>query len=391
MTKKTLAIIGGGASAVLLLAHLSKREGAKNLSVDVYDRAGRFGKGIAYSTVHESHLLNVRAANMSAFQDDKNDFSVWAQTRGFSAADFVPRKTYAAYLKEKLDATCAVMSVSFIERDILGTKTLEDSVLLSCSDGVSKIYDFAVLASGNVLPMCPRVEGIVAGYWDDPWNIDMHALLKAETVALIGTGLTAVDMVLALHENGYKGKIVMISRNGLLPAAHIDPVSIESFITGSGEFLSPAALLHKIRKSAKLNPWHAVIDALRSHTNLIWKQWDAPARNKFQMRLLTYWNVHRHRMAPQIANTVQAMLASNQLKIERHSVVSVASGPVVHCKDGLIQADAVINCLGYRYDEGRDFHGCLRIGPALFGELFETTAVPEIRAQAQELAATILS
>ena len=58
----------------------------------------------------------------------------------------------------------------------------------------------------------------------------------------------------------------------------------------------------------------------------------------------------------------------------------------------LLAVEAVINCLGYRYqEEGRKFEPTEKIGPARFGDLFETTAIPEVRAQAAEIAARILS
>lgn len=394
MTTKTIAVIGGGASAALLLAHLARHPQSADLSVDIYDRTGRFARGVAYSTVHDSHLLNVRAANMSAFQEDKDHFANWAAGDGYAPTDFVPRKRYGDYLHGVLSDAAKNMSVRFIEDDVLSATRAADGYTLQTAKGAKKAYDAVVLASGNVRSLRPKVEEGVTGYYDDPWTADFAALLKARRIALVGSGLTSVDMVLALAEKGYAGEILIFSRNGLLPASHVDPVPFASFLSEADEKQSPLFLLHKIRQTARNSdvPWQAVIDSLRPHTNTIWQNWTDAQRKSFSRRLLTFWNVHRHRMAPQIAQGVQAMILSGQLSVIKGGVVSVAAGPSLKLVNGEHHAvDAVINCLGYRYDaEGKDFAVSHRLGPARFGDLFETTAIPEIRAQSHALAQDIL-
>lgn len=394
MTTKTIAVIGGGASATLLLAHLARRPDAADIAIDIYDRTGRFGRGVAYSTIHNSHLLNVRAANMSAFQEDKDHFANWAAHDGYTPMDFVPRKRYGDYLHGVLSDAAKRVAVRFVEEDVVSGARGADGYTLQTANGDKGIYDVAVLASGNVRPLRPKVEGAVSGYYDDPWNADFTALLKAKQIALVGSGLTSVDMVLALAEKGYQGEILIFSRNGLLPAPHVDPVPFASVLSESDEKQSPLFLLHKIRQTARASgvPWQAVIDSLRPHTNTIWQNWNEQQRKSFSRRLLTFWNVHRHRMAPQIAQSVQAMLSSGQLRVMRGGVSAISAGPTVKLVNGdQYGVDAVINCLGYRYDErGEDLSVSHRLGPARFGSLFETTAIPEIRAQSHALAQDIL-
>lgn len=393
---KSVAVIGGGASAALLLAHLSNRPSAKNLSVDVYDRTGRFGRGVAYSTRHDCHLLNVRAANMSAFAEDKDHFARWAGNRGYKPEDFVPRKLYGHYLSDVIAEAGGVFTISKITQDVVAVKKTDDGFLLTTENGKRHIYDLVVLASGNVRPLRPRLNGRIENYYDDPWSADFTALKKAETIALVGSGLTSVDMVLALHAEKYKGHILVFSRNALLPAPHVSPVAFPSFLAPAEENPSPLALLHTIKQKTKEAagrniPWQAVIDSLRVHTNTIWQKWGSEERRQFTKRLLTFWNVHRHRMAPEIAETVNAMQDSGQLKIIKAGVQLIEQGPVVKSTVGDFAVGAVINCLGYRYEEeGRAYDVSGRIGPANFGPLFETTAIPEIRAQAQALAEKLL-
>lgn len=393
MTKRSIAIIGGGASATLLLAHLALRPDIDSIHVDIYDRSERFAKGIAYSTPHDCHLLNVRAANMSAFQDDKDHFARWAAEHGYTPSDFVPRKLYGQYLAERMEEVKHKIDFSCVITDVVSCDKNSRNFLLKTKD-VTKNYDAVILASGNVRPLYPRVESHVSSYFEDPWTADFETLLKAKTVALVGSGLTAVDMILALGAKGYDGKILVFSRNALLPAFHVDPASVA--IELDKGHISPLQMLRLVRVLIKKSrtegvPWQAVIDALRPHTNPLWRSWSAAERKQFSKRLMTFWNVHRHRMAPQIADYVAGLQQKGQLRLVKSGVRSVVVGPVINSTAGPIPVDAVINCLGYRYDEeGRDYVVSDRIGPARFGELFETTAIPEIRAQAHALALKIL-
>src|SRR6202021_1619762 len=75
-----IVIVGGGASGALMAAHLL-RERPANLSVTIVETRAELGRGLAYSTGNPSHLLNVRAANMSAFADDPGHFARWLSTQ----------------------------------------------------------------------------------------------------------------------------------------------------------------------------------------------------------------------------------------------------------------------------------------------------------------------
>ena len=108
-----IAIVGGGASGALMAAHLLRGR-PRNLAVTIIETRAELGRGLAYATDNPSHLLNVRAANMSAFADDPGHFARWLSTQrdAPAAADpefrFVSRGLYGRYLesliREHLDA-----------------------------------------------------------------------------------------------------------------------------------------------------------------------------------------------------------------------------------------------------------------------------------------------
>lgn len=365
-----IAIIGGGASAALLLANLGD-----SCAVDVYDRAGRFARGIAYSTRRLCHLLNVRASNMSALADDKDHFARWAAGHGYAPADFVPRKLYGDYLE-----TFWGEAANRIQADVESCEAVPGGYKVA-----GKVYDYAVLAGGNVRPLSPVIKGNLGHYYPDPWAIP-DSLKTAQSVALIGSGLTAVDAVLSLLDIGFSGRITIFSRHGLLPKVHAAPQVWD--LQGMQPGLSPAAAMRVFRgnlrnAAAQDIGWQAVLDSIRPLTNDIWQGWNARQRASFQRHLYTIWGVHRHRMAPEIsARIAGADINFVQARVEEISDQGIAG----------YSFDAIINCMGYRYDEpGRDYQVSHRIGPARFGELFETTAIPEIRTQANAIAKSILS
>lgn len=398
MADAELAIVGGGASAVLLLAALAREPTAKGMRIDLYERVpARLGRGIAYSTQHNVHLLNVRAANMSAYEADKDDFALWAGAKGFKPHDFVPRRLFGAYLGEKFEQAKKILNVTIIEADIEAIRKIGKEEYEIGYGNRKRGYTVVVQASGNARPMKPKVAGDeVAWYFDDPWGADFAALGNMRHIALVGSGLTATDMILALYAKNFQGKISVVSRHALLPAAHAAPAAWPSFLTPENYGETPYRLLRRIRaeveKAAAENvPWQAVVDSLRSHTNPIWDGMTRKTRERFMKRLFTLWNVHRHRMAPQIAQAMDALIKAGRLEMVKASVENIVAGPVVKTSVGDIAADAVINCLGYRYqEEGRKYEPTEKIGPARFGDQFETTAIPEIRAQAAEIAARIL-
>lgn len=386
---RTIAVIGGGASAALFAAALP----ARNLTLDIYDRTGAFARGIAYSTPHDHHLLNVRAANMSGFAADKDHFAQWAAAYGYAPSDFVPRRLYGDYLEELLAQAGDTNTINKIQSDVMASSRTADGFSVNGKD-----YDAVVLASGNVMPLGPKLDGTPAHYHPDPWSLTKKDIAGAKNIALIGTGLSAVDAVLTLQSLGYNGTITMISRRTLLPAPHVAPSTWAHVPLSADDADKPLSHLvgvvrMHVREAATDNiPWQAVIDSLRAVTNPIWKGFNEAQRARFMKRLFTVWNVHRHRMAPEIHAQVETLRKQGRLVLLQESVTRVTNGPTVKGAHGDHKFDVVINCMGYRYQEaGRNFDYSHAIGPARFSdEWFETTAIPEIRAQAHEIATSLM-
>ena len=203
----TVAIVGAGASGVLAALHLLDSPGPP-ARVLLVERSGKAGRGVAFSTDHRSHLLNVPAGSMSAFERDPGHFARWLGGNGFPNAqdDFVPRRLFGQYLGE------ALLSWPIFAKATTWSKLSRDEVVDVDATGAGPTLVFAgrppvqvdavILATGVLPPRWPQ--GLEK--WkdngrciSDPWTPEvLDRVGPAATVTLLGTGLTAVDVLLAL-------------------------------------------------------------------------------------------------------------------------------------------------------------------------------------------------
>jgi uncharacterized NAD(P)/FAD-binding protein YdhS len=428
-----IAIVGAGFSGTLLAVNLL-RLGQRIALIE--REPSKLAKGQAFATRRPEHLLNVRAANMSAFPDDPRHFVRWM---GYSTADqtnrFVPRLAYGQYLLEQLvDALAAAPGLgTVVSAEVTGATVGDKSVILRTS-GEEIACSQAVLAQGNFPPApVPGLEHVPTECMiADPW--DQAALRDAaglDRVVLIGTGLTAIDAILSLEDQGFSGQIIAISRRGLTPRRHAD----------DGPQVTPQAmpqtrgsrLLADIRRRGGEVGWRTAIDELRPHTQHLWRVHSVPEQARFLRHARAYWDVHRHRLAPAAADRIAALEQSGALTVMAGRIVAAEAS------DGRVSltirrrgeavtdtflADRIVNCTGPRSDllsgaagllgdliasghvrpdphrvgidvdhlgrvrdrRGRPSDRLFAVGPITKSEAWEIVAVPDIRRQVWDLA-----
>jgi uncharacterized NAD(P)/FAD-binding protein YdhS len=273
LTSRHVAVVGGGFTGTLQAIHLLGL-GAR---VTLIERADRLARGVAYSTPHADHLLNVRACKMSAFPERPDHFEIWLADQGEGGgSSFAQRRSYGRYLSSMLDearssAGKRLIVVGAEVQDVTAAATGE---IVELAGGERIEADAVVLALGNLPPEAPRgipADSLADGIFHaDPWSADLAAGLDAnDTVLLVGTGLTAIDAALILDSAGLEGRILAVSRRGLLPRAHADRSS------GSAELgCIPGTrctdLLRFVRTQSEEVGWHAAVDSLRPVTQAIW-------------------------------------------------------------------------------------------------------------------------
>ena len=193
-----IVIVGGGFSGTLLAINLMRHGGPHATLVE--RRSRQLARGVAYSAAHPSHLLNVRAGNMSALPDDPDHFARWLGEQGEGdRTSFVARTTYGRYLRAMLDETIAKADgrLRLVEGEVRALDSAAQ-ISLTMADGARIVADSAVLALGNLPPHTPpglSPDGLSPGvYRPDPWASDIaEGLQPDDTVVLVGTGLTAID------------------------------------------------------------------------------------------------------------------------------------------------------------------------------------------------------
>jgi uncharacterized NAD(P)/FAD-binding protein YdhS len=320
-----VAIVGGGFSGASLAAALLRRS-EPQLSAVLIERDGNPGRGVAYGTPCDRHLLNVPAQKMSGLADDPLHFLRWAQ-KNYAATvqpgDYLPRRLYGQYvesiLREANESHPGRFEWQRDEAEAIRQVNGETEIYLR--SGRNIVAEKVVLALGNFPPADPNLSGRTeasARYVSNPWAANgLDAARHNEAVLLVGSGLTSVDVAIALRERGFEGKIHMLSRHGLLPQAH-KPAdqwaafwSDESPRTARGMFRLLREQAHEARKQNY--DWRAVLDSLRPFAQKIWGSLPLKERRRFLRHLRAYWDVHRHRVAPQIAG----MLAAQMLQMIR--------------------------------------------------------------------------
>jgi uncharacterized NAD(P)/FAD-binding protein YdhS len=207
-SQRTIVIVGGGASGSLVAIQLLKRA-AWPTRIIIIDPRAELGAGIPYSTTYISHLLNVSAEGMSAFEDDPRHFLRWLRENHGEQVEpgaFVPRTLYGHYLRASLSEAqreALQMSVDHYRTlasriEITGSRA---SVLLD--DGTRHTADRVALATGHQAPGNPMPAGGAVDALSAWTEAAYEGLDPDSPVLLVGARLTAVDAVLALDQSGH--------------------------------------------------------------------------------------------------------------------------------------------------------------------------------------------
>ncbi|WP_024869404.1 FAD/NAD(P)-binding protein [Pseudoxanthomonas suwonensis] len=448
-----IAIIGAGFSGSVLATELA-RSAPASVDLCLVGMPESFGRGVAYGEARPEHLLNVRARDMGATQDKPVEFARWLNLTRRAEEGFLPRLVYGEYLYSRLQSAAQTSLASFnqVQQEAVAIDREGTAFRVLLADGSDFVAEKVVLAVGALPPQ--RLQGVGPrllvdpGYIAWPWQRDLRgrdalAQVPADArVLVIGTGLTMADTVVTLLRRGHRGPITALSRHGLLPRPHLEepgpPVALPPNVLHALNSADVRLLLRTLRALAPIVPdWRGLVDALRPYLQGYWKTLPDEERSRFLRHLRSYWEVFRHRLAPSVHRELEELRLQGQLKIragrllrarrgetaievvlrergrshaefEQYDVLVRATGldtdiertshPLVgQLRDaGTISADPFGLGLraNARYEvldrHGAPVRGLYCLGPLLRGQLWETTAVPELRVAACELAAQLL-
>jgi uncharacterized NAD(P)/FAD-binding protein YdhS len=437
-----IAIVGAGLSGTLAALQLLRSGIAAELVL--FEKApNRLQKGVAYSGTLPYQPLNVVVGRMSLFSDDPTHFWRWLQeNRGRYGEEldevdmeaFVSRRVYGDYVREsfQLEAGDKVRTVVAEVRDI---QPIEGGCRVEYGEGQSLTVDRVVLAWGNLQPKLPWPLSETPGIAADPWSSEKERNLHPDDeILLVGTGLTMVDWVVSLAKRGHRGRITALSRHGKLPRPHAHH---EHWQPRSEWPLSLPQLLRAFREEAQRAEadgvgWISMMDNVRNQTAPIWQQLPLEERQRFLRHLMTYWDVHRHRMPGKSWAHLEALRESGQFSVLAGRIracravtdgFEVVFKPRKEAEEKSLRVQQIINCTGPESDvskiedplisnlyrrgliqrdplglglvadekghpvrqDGTAWTAVVTLGSLRRAQLWETTALREIRDQAEQL------
>jgi uncharacterized NAD(P)/FAD-binding protein YdhS len=453
---RTIVIVGGGFSGTIVAANLLRRPPPGPTRLILIERGNEIARGAAYADRGFPYLLNVPASRMSASSATPKEFLEFAQRRMPKATgeDFLPRALYGEYLNEVLLAAQlsapANIRLEIVKGSVANLRRLERHIPLQVEleDGRRFTADDVVLALGNPKPaslvMAKNVLDHPA-YVADPWAVDLK-FNREQAVLLIGTGLTAADIInVASSDPQRLPTLHALSRHGLIPPRQT-PFRPDAFKgDGNALLLAASTSLRRLVSSVRLlaneaeqmgGDWREAITFVRNMAPTIWQRLPERDRVRFLRHVRAHWDIHRHRLPPELIQKIEALRNAQRLTIHAGHIKEIIP------RDGRIeviwrtrgtqrmhmqQFDRVINCTGPDYAIARSSEPLWRnlvqcglcvadtlglglrtgpngavvdadgwpgphlfyVGPMLRADHWEATAAHELRGHAEKLAALL--
>jgi uncharacterized NAD(P)/FAD-binding protein YdhS len=375
--------------------------------------------------------------------------------REIIANAFFSRKIYGEYLNNiweeaQLLAKSKSIELNFINYTVNELDVINDGVRLLLQNSTNLLVDQCVIATGNNIPQNPKIINTdfynSHNYFQNPWKIESVLNVNNELpVLIIGNGLTMVDTVFGLLDHGFKGDIYSISPSGfnILPHRHggIQYSKLVEELRDDMTLFDLVKLVNKHIRSVREFGVSAepVINSLRPYSQKIWRSFSDKEKEMFMSRFRHLWGVARHRLPMHSHDKIQKLRINNRLRIHSGKIIDLKEtkkGIEVlffnkkENKQNEIFVSRVINCtgpdtnlmnlndcflkrcllngiliqdkfkLGIRTNietfQALDFKGkahtnLFTLGSNLKGELWESTAVNELRVQAENLANQLLA
>jgi uncharacterized NAD(P)/FAD-binding protein YdhS len=471
---KVIAIIGFGFCGRLAFFHLVQKVD-KNTKVLIFSKDKKNDLGPAFSSFSPHYILNVPANKMSAFVDKPKDFCQFLEKKypqifhKIGEDGYAPRQIYGEYLQQITDEAFANAKRSgvefkFVDEEVIDVTNGGEQFLVTTKNNNSFKANEIIVATSfkqNDLPFKFDSRNIVKKLWTPQKRFALfedqktfhQKKLTNETICLIGSGLTAVDVIVGLKNKNFKGKIFVISRRGNFPKKHFstkDSPSLgakasedilrltselqlmrssalqakndESFASKNDSMLGAnpvLAICLKIRKFLRANPQldlRHVIDSLRPITTQLWQNFDEKNKKLF-LRLSPYWNIFRHRAPISSVEMIEKMIESGQIEIKKKGVKNIAQTQdgkriLVQVFGEKLECDYLVNCLGFEFRaekypllsqmiKNNLFKADIMLascnhpkihllGGLNIGRDFECTAVPDLRVNVEKSVAAIL-
>ncbi|WP_171163574.1 FAD/NAD(P)-binding protein [Streptomyces sp. I05A-00742] len=229
---RRIAVVGAGVAGACLVEQLAARV-ARPCELTVVDGAPVLWRGRAYQPDDADVITNIAAAHMSVRPGDPSHAERWLRARGpgvLDASGLTSRALYGVYLAETLSLTAgrlvdAGWRLRVVREYARGLEPAGESVRVVTAGGRGERFDHVVLCAGPAAPPDPYGLAGVPGWVAVPFPLarTLAAVPADAHVGVLGSGLTAVDIVAGLVARGHRGPIALASRGGVLPSAGAAP------------------------------------------------------------------------------------------------------------------------------------------------------------------------
>ena len=231
-----IVVVGAGASSLSFLHSLvNKGKPYEHFNIIVIDKDRDYGCGNAYKDDVSTNLLNTKAGYITIDKERKGDFFNWLNKNESNwRSDFpnlevtedsyLPRPLFGAYMRDKFDALIKDslsknVRISTIKGEVINVhkiSNLKYTTHLSC--GLELESNVVILATGTSFltkDVCKLNDNIFNSPYPLKKRVDQ--IDKDDSVLIIGASLSALDTIVALKDNGHKGRITIHSRSCTFP------------------------------------------------------------------------------------------------------------------------------------------------------------------------------
>jgi uncharacterized NAD(P)/FAD-binding protein YdhS len=366
---------------------------------------------------------------------------------------FAPRKVYAEYLRSIWDEAVANKNVSvnlqLVEDEVINVVPNQQGFKLELKAADPIQAGYVVLATGNAIPKNPPIADPSFYdsplYYKNPWNDQCVQNLKSERdILIVGNSLTMIDAVISLLANGFSKNIYTVSPHGfaIMPDDQQVPPydrNILSEISRPYQLHDLVSLINKHMKHCEKEGLSklAVVNSIRHKLQQIWIDFSLTDKRTFLKRISPMWNAWRHRTPADMYKRISSLIDTGKLTpitgrlagfTEKGGYVEARILDKKANKEIMLKVERVINCTGSQIEvrlpgtvlnnmfntglishdpvnialnadaqtgavidaDGKTSTQIYTLGNNVKGILWESTAVPEIRAQAENIATGLI-
>ena len=310
--RPVITVVGGGFAGTALVLQLRRQPALAQAEIHLIEPREAPGPGLAYTARRPEYLLNVRPGALSLYPDAPQHFADWLGHQPESAAgvpEFAARTRLRPLPARRAGRPCWRRPPA--RQACIGTRPppwllpFAPTAAAPCSWPMATIlkatsWCWPWATSRPRRPAGPDHRYLHhPGYHADPWATgNLRRIGPDEEVLLIGSGLTAVDVLLALRQDGHRAPVTVVARHGRWPAAH-GPASgrLPQFLPRAGrrnhrKWRAVAVFKRHLRAAAAQGiDWRPVLDSLRPDLGRIWAAWPLTEQRRFLRHLAGLWAV----------------------------------------------------------------------------------------------------